>query len=136
MGSMMSASSHSLHIADSAAFANEDGGNIILGMDPDEVTLVGVDQDPKDIRDRLGQLIRGNVVPPDPEYDVESIRIEGKLIVVLEVRPSSGRPYGLQFQGKPVEFYVRRRRRTYVATQSEVRVLASLLLSIHCLRPR
>jgi hypothetical protein len=107
-----------------AAFANEDGGNIIFGMDPDEMTLVGVDQDPKDIRDRLGQLIRGNVVPPDPEYDVQSIRIKGKLIVVLEVRASAGGPYGLQFQDKPVEFYVRRGGSTYAATQSEVRALA------------
>jgi hypothetical protein len=107
-----------------AAFANQDGGHIIFGMDPDEVTIVGLDQDPKDMRDRLGQLIRGNVVPPDPEYDVQSTLIDGKLIVVLEVRPSSGRPYGLQFQDKPVEFYVRRGGSTYAATQSEVHALA------------
>ena len=108
-----------------AAFANESGGHIIFGMDPDEVTLVGLeDVDAKDVRDRIGQLIRGNVVPPDPDYTVQSALIDGKMIVVLEIQPSSGRPYGLQLQDKPVEFYVRRGSSTYAATQAEVRALA------------
>lgn len=108
-----------------AALANEGGGHIIFGMDPDELTLVGVeDADFKDVRDRLGQLIRGNVVPPDPDYTVQSVRLDGKMIVVLEIQPSSGRPYGLQFQDKPVEFYVRRGSSTYPATQAEVRAMA------------
>jgi hypothetical protein len=49
---------------------------------------------------------------------------DGRLIAVLEVRPSSGRPYGLQFQDKPIEFYVRRGASTYPATQSEIRAIA------------
>jgi hypothetical protein len=108
-----------------AAFANQDGGHIIFGVDPDEVTLVGVgDVDVNGVRDRVGQIIRGNVVPPDPDYTVQSVRIDGKMLVVLEIRPSSGRPYGLQLQDKPIEFYVRRGSSTYPATQAEVRALA------------
>jgi len=107
-----------------AAFANQDGGNIIFGMDPDEVTLVGVEGDPQDVRDRLGNLIHGNVVPPDPDYIIRSVQVDGKLVVVLEVRASPGRPYGLQFQDKPVEFYIRRGGSTYPASQSEVRAMA------------
>ena len=108
-----------------AAFANQDGGHIIFGVDPDEVTLVGLgDVDAKDMRDRIGQLIRGNVVPPDPDYTVQSVRVDGRVIVVVEIRPSSGRPYGLQLHDKPVEFYVRRGSSTYPATQAEVRGMA------------
>jgi predicted HTH transcriptional regulator len=58
------------------------------------------------------------------DYTIQSVDIDGKVIVVLEIRPSSGRPYGLQLQDKPVEFYVRRGRSTYPATQAEVRALA------------
>jgi hypothetical protein len=108
-----------------AAFANQDGGHIIFGVDPDEVTLVGLgDVDVNSVRDRIGQLIRENVVPPDPDYDIQSVRIDGKMLVVLEIRLSSGRPYGLQLQDRPVEFYVRRGSSTYPATQAEVRALA------------
>jgi Putative DNA-binding domain len=108
-----------------AAFANQDGGHIIFGVDPDEVTLVGVgDVDVNGVRDRLGQLIHGNVVPPDPVYDIRSVAIDGKMLVVLEIRPSSGRPYGLHLQDKPVEFYMRRGGSTYPATQAEVRAMA------------
>jgi hypothetical protein len=108
-----------------AAFANSDGGHIIFGMDPDEVTVVGLgDTAPEKARDRLGQLIRGNVVPPDPDYKIDAVHVDGRLIVVLEVLPGAGRPYGLQFQDRPVEFYVRRGSSTYPATQEEVRALS------------
>jgi hypothetical protein len=57
-----------------AAFANQEGGHIIFGADPNEVTLVGLgDVDVNNVRDRIGQLIRGNVVPPDPDYTVQSV---------------------------------------------------------------
>jgi hypothetical protein len=113
------------------AFANQDGGHILFGMNPDEVTVVGLeDAEFKDVRDRLGQLIRGNVVPPDPDYTIQSAYIDGKLVVGLEVRPGPGRPYGLQFQDRSVEFYVRRGSSTYAATQAEVRALAQPAQSV------
>jgi len=106
-----------------AAFANGDGGSILFGMNADEVTVEGLPGIPQEIRDRLGNLIRGNLVPPDPNFDIKWAHIDGELLVLLEVKRSPGRPYGLKFGDKPVEFYVRRGASTYPATQGEVRNL-------------
>jgi hypothetical protein len=108
-----------------AAFANGGGGHIVFGMDADETTIVGLESaDPKEVRDRLGQLIRGNVVPRDASFSIESAELGSKLVVALRVEPSPSRPYGLQFNDRPVEFYVRRGASTFAATAEEVRSLA------------
>lgn len=108
-----------------AAFANEGCGHILFGMDPDETTLKGLSNvDPKEARDRLGRLIRGNVVPPDPTYTIQLVELDHRLVIALQVEPSPGRPYGLQFQDRPVEFYVRRGSSTFAATVEEVRSLS------------
>jgi hypothetical protein len=108
-----------------AAFANGWGGSIVFGMDPDEVTRVGImDVGAQSARDRLGNLIRGNVVPPNPDFHVRWATVEGKLFIVLDVDRSASRPYGLRFQDKPVEFYTRRGASTYAATAEEVRDIA------------
>lgn len=107
-----------------AAFASGAGGSILFGINPDEMTLEGVVGTPQSIRDRLGDLIRGNLEPPDPTFDVRSAEIDGKLIVVLDVGRSPEPPYGLRFGDKPVEFYVRRGASTYPATQRELRDIA------------
>jgi hypothetical protein len=109
-----------------AAFANGQGGTIVFGMDPDELTVTGISEDYKDVRDRLGQLIRGNVVPPAPSYEIRRATADHRQLILLEVQPSSGQPYGLQFQDRPVEFYVRRGSSTYPATQGEVQTLAAV----------
>lgn len=110
-----------------AALANGAGGHIVFGMDPDETTIVGLrDIDAKQVRDRLGQLIRRNVVPSDPSFSVQWAELDGELVVALRVEPSTARPYGLQFGDSPVEFYVRRGSSTFPATADEVRSLAQL----------
>ncbi|MCZ2812018.1 ATP-binding protein [Modestobacter sp. VKM Ac-2979] len=108
-----------------AAFANGGGGNIVFGMDPDETTVVGLKgADLKALRDHLGRLIRGNVVPRDANFSIQSAEVDHKLVVALRVEPSRSRPYGLQFNDRPVEFYVRRGASTFPATAEEVRSLA------------
>ncbi len=88
-----------------AAFANGEGGSVVFGMDPDEGKVVGLGEiAPQDARDRLGNLVRGNVVPPNPDFDVRWATVDGKLVVVLGVKQSVGGPFGLRFQDKPVEF--------------------------------
>jgi len=47
-----------------AAFATGDGGTIVFGIDPDELTVTGLDgEDPKKLRDRLYDLVHRTVVP-------------------------------------------------------------------------
>nr|WP_248965919.1 ATP-binding protein [Sphaerisporangium perillae] len=67
------------------AFANGHGGTIMFGVDPDEVTVVGLKEDYKDIRDRLDQLIEGNITPPDPGYRIQPHTVGDKLVVILKV---------------------------------------------------
>lgn len=107
-----------------AAFANGGGGTIVFGVDPDELTLTGIDGagDPG-VRDRLGNLIRATVVPT-PDFKVDTAALDGKDLMILSVPAGASKPYGLQFGGKPVEFYVRRGASTYPATQAEIRAAA------------
>ena len=106
-----------------AAFANGEGGHVVFGIDPDELTVYGLGDPLQVIRDRLGNLIRGNIVPPDPSYNFRSATVNGKVAVDVEVQQSPSRPYGLKFHDKPVEFYVRRGASTYTATPEEIRAM-------------
>jgi hypothetical protein len=94
-----------------AAFATGDGGIMVFGSDPDELTVTGLDgEDPKKLRDRLYDLVHRTVVP-SPDVTVEDHQVDGKTILVLHVAPGSAPPYGIAAdkgsRDKP-EFYVRR----------------------------
>jgi len=107
-----------------AAFATQDGGTMVFGMDPDELTVTGLgDQDPKKLRDRLYALVHGAIVPP-PSVTVTDYQIDGKTILVMDVPPGPEPPYGLAVdkgsRDKP-EFYIRRGSSTYPAQPGDLR---------------
>ena len=110
-----------------AAFANAQGGSVVFGMDPDEVTPVGIDGDLNHARDRLTNLIRRHV-EPSPPISFRSYDVQGHSFLVLDIDTGSRPPYGLRFQDNPIEFYVRRGANTYPSTAEEVReaVISSL----------
>lgn len=107
-----------------AAFANGAGGTVVFGVDRDELTVVGLgeDADSNRERDRVGQLIRTRVLPT-PEFLITAYEIDGKVVLVAEVRPGSNPPYGviadLDHRDKP-QFYVRRGASTYPAQPSDL----------------
>lgn len=110
-----------------AAFATFDGGTMVFGMDPDEVTVVGLgDDDPKKLRDHLYDLVH-RIIVPAPTVTVTEYQVEGKTILVMEVAPGPQPPYGLAVdkgsRDKP-EFYVRRGSSTYPAQPGELRLAA------------
>jgi hypothetical protein len=107
-----------------AAFANGNGGTLIFGINRDEVTVIGLgEEDPGKLRDQLVNLVRA-AVTPTPHVTVSHYRINGKLILVLDVEPGQSTPYGLiadpGSRDKP-EFYVRRGANTYPAQSSDLR---------------
>ena len=107
-----------------AAFATQDGGTMVFGIDPDELTVTGLgDQDPKKLRDRLYALVHGTVVPA-PSVMVTDYQIDGKTILVMEVPPGPEPPYGLAVDKgsheKP-EFYIRSGSSTYTAQPADLR---------------
>ncbi len=104
-----------------AAFANGDGGEIVFGIDKDEVTIVGLGSvDESKERDRLTQMSR-DFVNPSPIADARSFEYEGKRLMVLRVAPGSQRPYGRMDGGKTAVFYVRRGANTVPARPDELR---------------
>jgi Schlafen, AlbA_2 len=111
-----------------AAFANGAGGTIIFGIDRDEVTVVGLEDDeadatPAQLRDRLCALVRATVVPT-PRFDVQPYEVEGHTILVLSVEAGVSRPYGFvaapDYRDKP-EYFVRNGATTYHAQPSDLR---------------
>jgi hypothetical protein len=57
-----------------AAFAIGDGGTMVFGIDPDELTVTGLDsEDPKELRDHLYDLVHRTVIP-SPDVTVEGTR--------------------------------------------------------------
>jgi predicted HTH transcriptional regulator len=55
-----------------AAFANGEGGTIVFGIDPDELTLLGLSEAiEREARDQLGNIIHG-MVTPTPDFEVRS----------------------------------------------------------------
>jgi len=106
-----------------AAFANGAGGSVVFGMDPDEATVVGVAEAAAAARDRLTDLIRGNV-SPSPVFDFRSYDLDGKVLIVLDVDHGGSPPYGLRSHNESAAFYIRRGASTYPATSEEVRAIA------------
>ncbi len=112
-----------------AAFASGDGGELLFGIEPDEVTVVGLGPG-IDLRgrDQLGDLVRRYVVPT-PEFEAHSVAVDGKTVIVLSVRRGEYPPYGyLSEPDRGIEYFVRRGASTFPAAQAEVR--ASVLASI------
>jgi len=113
------------------AFATGDGGTMIFGINRDEVTVTGVgEEDPNKLRDQLVNLVRAAVIPT-PHVTVSYYKINGKLILVLDVEPGQSPPYGLVAdpgsRDKP-DFYVRRGANTYPAQPNDLREAISRTL--------
>jgi hypothetical protein len=107
-----------------AAFATGRGGTMVFGMDPDELTVCGLgSEDPKKLRDRLGNLIRETVIPT-PNFSIDHYTVDGKVLLILTVDKSPSPPYAIVVdpgsRNKP-EYYVRRGASTYYAQPSDLR---------------
>jgi hypothetical protein len=115
------------HLKTVAAFANGDGGVMVFGVDPDELTVVGLgSDDPRKLRDLLYALIHRTVVP-SPSVLIEDHQVDAQTILVLRVDPGPAPPYGIAAdkgtRDKP-EFFVRRGSSTYPAQPGDLREAA------------
>ncbi len=104
-----------------AAFANGEGGVILLGVEDGTGVIVGIEGDVNREKDKITNTIRNNVVP-EPQIRVEHCEIDGKSVMAIFVDEGTSLPYGIN-PAKP-EFYVRRGATTFPARQEEIRVLA------------
>lgn len=74
-----------------AAFANTDGGKIILGVD-DRQKIVGIHGDFTNLEKQIRGTIRG-MIQPQIEVNVELIEVRQSPIVVVTVPKGENRPY-------------------------------------------
>jgi Putative DNA-binding domain len=103
------------------AFANDQGGVVILGVKDKTGELTGLKGDAGQKQDGIRHMIHTTVVP---EIDVhfEVCEIEHRTILAMYVDKGLFPPYGL-YPTKPA-YYVRRGATTFPARQEEARALA------------
>ena len=104
-----------------AAFANGEGGVILLGIDDKSGAIVGITESVNRTKDSVTDLVRRKVVP-EPDIHFESYDFDGKQVVAVYIDKGTSRPYGINPE-KP-EFFVRRGATTFPAKQEEIVALA------------
>jgi hypothetical protein len=104
-----------------AAFANGHGGAVLFGVDSDEATIVGVIEDLADARDRLTNIVTGNLTAI-PEIEVREFVTEQGRVLGLFVDRGDETPYGVDKLNP--RYYIRANATTLPATAEQVRRLA------------
>ena len=112
-----------------AAFANGDGGVILLGVEDDTGKVIGIPRDKVNSeKDRLTNMVR-NVVYPEPVVRLEHVDMDekheqGQVVIAIYVDRGTSLPYCLR--ANDPKYYVRRGATTFIARQEEVRTMVQL----------
>lgn len=102
-----------------AAFATGEGGAVVFGVEPDEITLTGLRLDNWQLeRDRLYQLVRDRISPAPP-VDIQIVDYDGRSFAILTVPSGPEPPYALT--GDTPKYYIRRGTHTCPARPDELR---------------
>jgi len=105
-----------------AAFANGEGGMIIIGVVNRTGEVKGLTCDLGELRDRLSQKIRSNVYP-EPKFKIESCELNGRKLLVILIEEGQSKPYGVGTDSSKLSYYVRRTATTPPARQEEIRAM-------------
>ena len=89
------------------AFANCQGGKIIIGVDNETREVVGVDRDEVfQIMDAIANAVDDSCAPQIIP-DIEPKTVEDKTVIVIAVSPCPNRPYFLKSKGKEKGTFIR-----------------------------
>ncbi len=89
------------------AFANTQGGRLIVGVDDQTRKVVGVDEDSLfRVMDSISNAVSDSCTPQIVP-NVEPQTVEGKTIIVVTVMPGPNRPYYLKSKGKDNGTFIR-----------------------------
>jgi hypothetical protein len=102
-----------------AAFAMGEGGTLIFGIEDETGIVLGLSDRISGVAARFTDLAR-ELVRPTPQFSCKAHRLDGKTLLVVEVRPSPGDIYGLVLDGNKPEYYVRRGATTFHAQPDEL----------------
>ncbi len=89
------------------AFANTQGGKLIIGVDDKTRQVIGVSEDHlfqmmDSIANTIDDLCEPQIIP-----DIEPLTINGKTVIVISVEVGKNRPYYLKSKGKDNGTYIR-----------------------------
>ncbi len=103
------------------AFANCDGGKLYVGV-KDDGTVIGVDN-PDSVSLQISNMVRDTIKPDITMFmHYETIKINNKEIVAIDIQRGTDRPYYLTKKGiRPEGVYVRQGYSTVPATDSAIR---------------
>ena len=89
------------------AFANTQGGKLIIGIDDKTHEVLGVDNETLfETMDRIANAVSDSCIPQIiPE--IEPLTIEGKTVIIVTVEAGKNRPYYLKSKGKENGTYIR-----------------------------
>lgn len=89
------------------AFANSQGGQLIIGVDDKTREVVGVDEDILfPLMDSISNAVSDSCVPQIVP-NVEPQTVDGKTVIVVAVAPGPNRPYYLKSRGKEAGTFIR-----------------------------
>ena len=89
------------------AFANTQGGKLIVGVDDKTHQVVGVEDDVLfQLMDGIANAVSDSCVPQIIP-DIEPQTVEGKTVIVVSVEAGKNRPYYLKAKGKENGTYIR-----------------------------
>lgn len=89
------------------AFANTQGGKLIIGVDDKTLQVVGVDNSILfQVMDSIANAVSDSCVPQIIP-DIEPQTIAGKTVIVITVEAGKNRPYYLKAKGKEKGTYIR-----------------------------
>jgi len=104
-----------------AAFANGDGGIIVIGVDNDTLAAVTLGITARHL-DTLHNVLR-NLVHPQPDIEIEKVAIDGRTVAAIIVKKGLNPPYGIH--ANALDIYVRRGANTVRARHEEIVSLAA-----------
>ena len=89
------------------AFANTQGGKLIVGIDDKTHEIVGVENEILfQVMDRIANAVSDSCMPQIIP-DIEPQTVEGKTVIVVSVEAGKNRPYYLKSKGKENGTYIR-----------------------------
>lgn len=106
-----------------AAFANGQGGMIVVGVVDRTGEIKGVTDDLDELKSRLTLMIRDKIFP-EPRTRIESCEVNGQRLVAVIVEEGDSGPYGVGSDRRNLRYYVRRGATTPPASQDEIRAAA------------
>lgn len=105
------------------AFANTQGGKLIIGIDDDTRDVYGIDRDSVfRIMDSISNAVSDSCMP-QLIPSIEPYTLDGKTVILVTVAPGPNRPYFLKSKGKENGTYIRVGATSRLADSEKIREL-------------